>query len=277
VIGASAGTDAAFPDDANPADIILDLLTNSRYGAGFPAANVASLADYRTYCLAAGLELSPVLDRQQDAGQHLGELATVTNSAVVWSGNQLKIIPYGDIALSANGATWSPNLVPACSLTDDDFIPWESASGTGRGSGAAGSDDPVIATRINPADATNWLSLEFSDRANYYDYAIVAAFDQGAIDRFGLRMEASIQAHGICQQAVAATATQLLLQRRQYIRNAYRFQIGWKYCLLEPMDIALISDAMLGLSAAPVRITSVEENDTGELTIEAEEIPGVTP
>lgn len=277
VVGPLTGADAAFPNDANPADIILDLLTNARYGAGFPAANIAGLAEYRTYCLAAGLELSPVLDSQQDAGQYLSDLASITNSAVVWSGNQLKITSYGDVALSANGASWSPNLVPAYSFTDDDFIPWESASGTGRGASAAGSDDPVIITRMNPADATNWLSIEIADRSNYYDYAIVAVFDQGAIDQFGLRMEPSIEAHGVCQQAVAATAAQLLLQRRQYIRNTYKFQLGWKYCLLEPMDIALITDAVLGLAGAPVRITSVEENDTGELTVEAEEIPGLTP
>jgi hypothetical protein len=277
VVGHLTGADAAFPNDANPADIILDLLTNARYGAGFPAVNIAGLADYRSYCLAAGLELSPVLDSQRDAGQCLSDLAAITNSAIVWSGNQLKIIPYGDVALSANGATWSPNLVPAYSFTDDDFIPWESTSGTGRGAAAAGSDDPVIVTRVNPADATNWLSIEIADRSNYYDYAIVVAFDQGAIDQFGLRMEPSIEAHAVCQQAAAATAAELLLQRRQYIRNTFKFRLGWKYCLLEPMDIVLITDAVLGLAGAPVRVTSIEENDTGELTVEAEEIPGLTP
>ncbi|HZT87389.1 MAG TPA: phage tail protein [Stellaceae bacterium] len=277
VIGAFAGADAAFPHDANPADIAVDLLTNSRYGAGFPAANIADLSDYRRYCLAAGLELSPVLGSQQDAGRYLADLASVTNGAVVWSGNLLKIVPYGDAPLSAGGVTWTPNLVPVYSLTDDDFIPWESAAGAGRGSAAAASEDPVIATRVNPADATNWLSLEFSDRANYYGFAVVAVFDQAAIDQFGLRMEASVEAHGVCQQAVAATAAQLLLQRRQYVRNTYRFQLGWKYCLLEPMDIVLVTDTALGLAAAPVRITGIEENDTGELTIEAEEISGLMP
>jgi hypothetical protein len=43
------------------------------------------------------------------------------------------------------------------------------------------------------------------------------------------------------------------------------------------MDIVLISDAALGLSQAPVRITQIEEDQDGELTITAEEIPGVTP
>ncbi|MBV9861879.1 MAG: phage tail protein [Alphaproteobacteria bacterium] len=277
VEGLFAGSNVNFPNDANPKDIIVDFLTNARYGASFPAANLADLTGYGDYCAAAGLMLSPVLDTQQDAGQHLSDIATVTNSAVIWSGNQLKLVPYGDQPLSANGAAWSPDLVPVYSLGDDDFIPWESARGAGAGAAAAGSDDPVIVTRVNPADATNWLSLEFADRSNFYDCAMVAAFDQGAIDQFGLRMEPAIAAHAICRQTVAATAAQLILQRRQYIRNTYKFQLGWRYCLLEPMDIVLVTDAQLGLTNAAVRIISVEENDNGELTIEAEEVPGVTP
>ena len=43
------------------------------------------------------------------------------------------------------------------------------------------------------------------------------------------------------------------------------------------MDIVLISDAALGLDAAAVRITQIEEDQNGELAITAEEIPGVTP
>ncbi|MBV8735912.1 MAG: hypothetical protein JO007_01380, partial [Alphaproteobacteria bacterium] len=90
--------------DANPANIIIDLLTNSRYGAEFPPANLdisGSLADYANYCNAVGFMLAPIYDSQQAASQMLAEIAAVTNSAVVWSGDLLKIIPYGDKPLSA--------------------------------------------------------------------------------------------------------------------------------------------------------------------------------
>ena len=87
--------------DANPAAIVTDLLTNSRYGAQFPLANLDSLDDYLDYCNAAGLMLAPVYDQQQTAQQILAEIAAITNSAVVWSGGLLKIISYGDRPLSA--------------------------------------------------------------------------------------------------------------------------------------------------------------------------------
>ncbi len=75
----------------------------------------------------------------------------------------------------------------------------------------------------------------------------------------------------------AAIAAQLLLQRRAYIRNSYKFKLGWRYALLEPMDIVLLTDAALGLVGKAVCITAIEEDDNGELTITADEIPELTP
>jgi len=54
------------------------------------------------------------------------------------------------------------------------------------------------------------------------------------------------------------------------IVNSYTFKLGWKYCLLEPMDLVQITDARLGPSALTVRITAVEEDDEGTLSITAE-------
>ena len=43
------------------------------------------------------------------------------------------------------------------------------------------------------------------------------------------------------------------------------------------MDIVLLTDAALGLVGKAVRVTAVEEDDNGELTITADEIPELTP
>jgi hypothetical protein len=39
----------------------------------------------------------------------------------------------------------------------------------------------------------------------------------------------------------------------------------------------LLTDAALGLAGKAVRITAIEEDDNGELTITADEIPELTP
>jgi Putative phage tail protein len=266
-----------FPNDARPDLIVTDLLTNPRYGAGFPAANLdtaGALADWGNYCQAAQLAMSLLLDKQQPAARWIEELAELTVSAVVWSGTLLKIIPYGDQALSANGANWTPDLTWQYSLTDADFLPW---SADGSSGGGAGDTDPVMLTRSDPAQATNWLSVEYMDAGNSYNPQIIAAFDQGTIDLYGLRTEPSIQAHEFTNPTSATISAQLMLQRRLYVRNTYQFKLGWKYALLEPMDIVLITDSALGLSGAAVRITQIEEDANGELTVTAEEIPGVMP
>ncbi|HVH78885.1 MAG TPA: phage tail protein, partial [Stellaceae bacterium] len=265
----------SFPDDARPDLILADMLTNPRYGAGFPAVNLdtaGALADWGTYCQAAQIAMSPLLDKQQPAARWIEEIAELSVSAVLWSGTRLKLIPYGDQPLAANGASWSPNLTWQYSLGDGDFLPW-----SGGGSSGAGGTDPVLLTRSDPAQATNWLSVEYLDAGNSYNPQLIAVFDQGAIDLYGLRTEPPIQAHEFTNPTSATVAAQLLLQRRLYLRNTYKFKLGWRYALLEPMDIVLITDATLGLTAAPVRITQIEEDDNGELTISAEEIPGVTP
>jgi hypothetical protein len=135
----------------------------------------------------------------------------------------------------------------------------------------------VVLTRSDPSQATNWLSVEYMDAGNSYNPQIIAAFDQGTIDLYGLRTEPSIQAHEFTNPTSTTVSAQLMLQRRLYVRNTYKFKLGIRYALLEPMDIVLLTDGTLGLGGAAVRITQIEEDDNGELTVTAEEIPGVTP
>jgi hypothetical protein len=275
--------------DANPADIVTDFLTNPRYGAGFPAMNLGGLTLYATYCQSLGIMLSPMLDTQQEAQHHLSDIVKITNSAIVWSGGLLKIVPYGDQQVTGNGTTYEPNITPLYSLGEDDFIVQESSVGTSSGvvpggpalRSAAGpitggfGDDPVRIARLTPADATNSIQLECLDRSNSYNTAVVEAFDQAAIELYGVRRDSSLKARAIVDPVnVAPIVAQLMLQRALLFRNTYTFSLGWKYCLLEPMDLVQITDAGLGVSALTVRITAVEENAEGTLSITAEDFFG---
>jgi Putative phage tail protein len=379
--------------DANPAAIVTDFLTNPRYGAGFPATNLDNLSAYSEYCAAAGLFLSPLLDIQQEAQQSLGNIVKLTNSAIVWSGALLKILPYGDQPLSAaytiiglsgtivagdtlsltfsdpvlaglpvtvaysasvadqtsytsaaaglahqvasnsilsgygiyascsvnslvvvqtqgGGATitgstsgtetitvgpttgpysFTPNTSIIYSLNENDFIVQTSSVGTNLGVNSGGpalrqgggpvtggfTDDPVHIARSTPADANNMIEVECLDRSNNYNTTIVEAFDQASIDLYGVRRDTSLKANAIVDTTYCAPiVAQLLLQRSLYFRNTYTFRLGWKYCLLEPMDLVQISDSRLGASALTVRITAVEEDDEGTLSITAEDFSG---
>ena len=246
--------------DANPREIVLDLLTNQRYGCGFPSQNIGDTDRYSNYCRAVGIFLSPAYTEQGEAQRNISELLEQTNSAVVFSQGRLKIIPYGDGSYSGNGAVYVADNKAVYDLTDDDFI-------------VSGAQDPVKVERKTNADAFNQIQVEYLDRNNDYNVAIAEVKDQANIEQYGLRPKDAIKMHGICDAKVAQKVAQQLLQRALYVRNEYEFKLGWKYCLLEPMDIVTLTDAGLGLNKTPVRITEIEEDEEGVLSIKAEDYP----
>lgn len=252
-------SDITFSDtihDANPADVIEDLIVNPRYGAS-PYLTMDDLSEFRTYCAAANLLISPALTEQREAHEIINEIVEAVNCAVVPSPDGLKIKSFGDSAISGNGHTFIPNLEPVYHLTDDDFI---------------GEDEPVRVRRSRDTDAFNHTQIEYVNRFNQYNTETVEAKDQANIEMYGLRTEDPVKLEMFCEPKIARHAVQLRLQRLLYVRNEYEFNLGWKYCRLEPMDIVTITDESLGLEQFLVRITRVEEDEDGMLTITAEEL-----
>lgn len=259
--------------DSDPALIVQDFLTNAQYGVGFPAASIDATtllgssggSSYQTYCRALGLALSPALINQEAANSILSKWLQLTNTASVWSGGKLKFIPYGDTSVagqtSIGTVTFNPNVTPVYDLADDDFI---------REDGA----DPLQIERSDPFASFNWQRLHISQRSNYYNATPIEAFDQNAIELYGRRPASDITANEICDEKVGQTAAQLILQRQLYIRNTYKFKLSFEYCLMEPMDLATVTDAGLGLDHVAVRIKDIEEDDSGVLAVTAEEFPG---
>lgn len=243
-------------DDANPADVIEDFITHPRYGAA-PELNMADLSEFSTYCRAANLLISPAFTEQRAAYETINEIVEAVNCAVVPSPDGLKIKSFGDSALTGNGVTFTPNLTPVYHLTDDDFID---------------DEEPVQVRRSRDTDAYNHVQIEYINRYNQYNTETVEAKDQANIEMYGLRTEDPVENHFFCEPKIARHAAQLRLQRLLYVRNEYEFRLGWKYCRLEPMDIVTLTDPVLGLNRFLVRITRIEEDEQGELTVTAEEL-----
>ncbi|MGB6177051.1 MAG: phage tail protein [Methylocella sp.] len=254
--------------DSDPALIIQDFLTNAQYGVLFPAASIDATtllgssgdSSYQTYCRASYLALSPCLTNQEAANSILARWLQLTNTAAVWSGGKLKFIPYGDTVLTGIG-TFNPNVTPVYNLTDDDFIHED-------------GKDPLEVVRSDPYASYNWQRLQINLASSFFDSVPIDAWDQNAIELYGLRMASDITASEITDPGVASISAQLILQRGLYIRNTYHFKLSFEYCLLEPMDLVTVTDAGLGLSNTAIRITAIEEDDAGLLSVTAEEFPG---
>jgi hypothetical protein len=239
----------------NCADALTELLTSDKYGAGWPSEALGDLSDWTSYCAQAGFLIAPAYTAQRPMTDITAALARIGNAAPLWSDGQLKVIPYADKQVGS----YVPNLAVQYFLGYDDFI-------------ADPGTDPVQIDRKRQADAYNCVQVKCLDRNNEYNEAVVEAKDQLSIDFYGLRVMEPLEAHEICDLAVARSVAQAVLQRVLYVRNVFRFTLGWRYGRLEPMDIVAITDEKLNLFNQAVRITSVEEDENGHLAIEAEEL-----
>ncbi|MEO5331079.1 MAG: phage tail protein [Magnetococcus sp. YQC-5] len=246
--------------DAHPKDILLDLLTNPHYGLGFPMANIGDWTQYYRYCTANSLFLSPVYSAQEEASAILTRLMKLTNSGVYFSEGTLKITPFGDAVVTGHQTTYTPNITPVYELSEDDFI-------------VSGDEAPVTISRRPSVDASNHVKVEFLNASNQFNTEVAEAKDLVSIDIFGLRTMDSIKAHEIKSPVVARAVAQNILQRMQYVRNTYAFKLGWRHCLLEPTDLVTLTDLAAGLDKTPVRILSIEEDEEGLLSIDAEDAP----
>jgi hypothetical protein len=232
--------------------------------ASAPGSGVAVTGDfssqYSDYCVSNGLFFSPILNQQQNLGEYLDEWLKASNSELVRVGFELAVKPYGDTSAVGNGATFLPYTNPVYDLDDDDFI---------RDQGSA----PVLVKRASIQDAYNSVKIQFTDRANNYNSNTVEAGSLWAQTLYKYRPESPRNYDFVCQATVAALIAQTLLVRMVYIRNEFTFKVRGDSFPLDPMDIVTITDTNLGLVKAPVRITSITENQDRQLEIQAEEFP----
>lgn len=260
------GVTDTVPDE-NPADTAIYLLTDTRGGAGWPLGRVDTTgtlavgvaSSYRNYCTANGLLMSWVWDTQAPAMEYLGLLLAATNSDAVWTGGMLKFFPRSDQAITANGATYTPNLTPVFNLTQDDIV------------GVV-----EVTSRRSGQLAFNDYPVEYTDRAGGYVRIVVDDPDMADIDKRGTVKAGTVALPQIIAPATAIMLSRIFAQRSLKVRNTYKFRLPHRFMLLDPCDIVTLTDSVSGLSAQPVRITAIEEDQAmdGQFLFEAEDFPG---
>lgn len=248
VTTSGSGTHSVVPYvyDADPKDVVTEILLM----AGIAPSRIGDLTAFSNYCIANGILVAPVYIEQRPAAELLENLAMIGNSDIIYSEDQIKLVPYSDEAVTANGVTFMPNASPVFALTEDDFL-------------AEDGEEPVELVDEDMADAYNVIKLKFSNRDKDYAEDVVEAQDDDDIWVHGRReLDEPISALEIVDPRVAQMVVRLILQHKLYFRMGYRFSLGpGKADLLEPMDVVSLTYAPLGLSAVPVRIREIEEID----------------
>lgn len=259
VIGRSSGTNVGVngSPDANPGDVIFDLITDTNTCLGLSSAGIGSLAAMKTYCQAAEIFVSPVYIEAKPARDMITALCVIANTGVFYSEGIAKFVPFGDVAITNNGTTYTPNLTPSYALTENDFL--------------NNGGEPVRVIRKSQADSYNHVKVTYQNRTNDYNDDVVEAKDQASIEQNGDRLMSEVALPEVVDPTAARRVAQQILQKSSNIRNTYEFRLSWRFARLEPMDIVTLTESGLGLNAEPVRIKDIEEDDEGFL-VKAEEM-----
>jgi len=248
--------------DSEPIAVITDIVTNPVRGACIASIYLDSggtIANYRSFCAASGLFLSAVLNSQIETTQILNLIMQQTVSVCFWSEGLLKIVPWYDLSVTGHGFTFTPNLTPVYTLTDQHLLDQKSTG-------------PVECQRSSIFDTYNQLNLNFNNRALNYSTDTITVDDQGSQQVWGVRPAPPAMAQYIADASVAAASAQLQLNQLIYSRNTYTFSLPFVFCLLEPMDILLLNDPGMGIVGLPVRVQQLSLNNNDEYQITAQNI-----
>ncbi len=235
--------------DADPSQVIVEIASNAKFGAGLPSDKWGSLTLYQDYVLAEDLLISPRYEEQSRCSEVLEAIALATNSEFVDSEGLLKVIPYGDTVVTGNGHTYTPPAAPLYNLTLDDLIFDE-------------GNDPIEHRRTRVSDSLNVVRLECLNRDKNYDPDPVEVKDQASIDLYGERPNNASQTHVFCDKTIGLKSAGLQLQR-QAIQNFYTFKTDQRYIVLEPMDVITITDgADIGVTWVRIKEMTLNSDDT---------------
>lgn len=242
-------TDTGDGTDANPADVIRDILDK----VGLSSVEIVGLDNYRKYCREADLLISSPTDTTEAKAAHdiINELMTLTNAYMFWSNNKFKIVCKADRPVGS----WAPDTTIQYDLTADDFL---------ESNGAL-----VTCQRKDSSEIYNRFPVEFISRKNSYETETVAYELKDDIAEYGLRQASSTTAHWFYTKERAVKVAEQLARDALYGRNKFTFKLDWAFCRLEVGDLVTLTDSALGLDKTPVMIDSVTENTDGTLTFTA--------
>lgn len=193
--------------------------------------------------------LSDTLKRYHDAG----------NTAAFLSGGLLKLVPYSEVSAVGNGSTYIPPTTPIATLGwDQILLPGSQKPGNSL------SDD-FIATDVKAAvDKYNYVQANWSDRLNSYNNDLLNLQSDAAIALYKRRMESAQDWTFVCIRGAIQWALSCRLARMLYVDKKITFSLPFTLDFLEPMDVLVTPTGIA------VRITKIEESETQELAIEAE-------
>ena len=252
-------------NDANPADVLKDLIENTVYGLGFPAGTVIvdvgsdglAASSYETYCDAFGLWIAIGIDKTVQVAEVVAQILTATNAVGFWEGNSFKVVPLGDVAKTANGVTYTP--VSTALAIDDDVLILE-------------GENPVLVRRRPLVDTFNSVPVLWSRDTVIRDVEMVTSEvpDTANVDAFGMRRADAVELPCIRTLEHARFISKILTDRSLYARDTWEFRVNPRAAaVLQVGDMVSLTHAAMDVAGEILRVVETDEDDRGELTVKA--------
>lgn len=241
-------------NDANPMNVIYEILTNTEWGFAFPAADIdtSNFTTAATTLATEGNGFSMVLDRTIEAAELLREVERQIDGVVFMDHRT------GKYKVKLARADYDVNTVPELKkdvniLSIDNF------------------------TRGAWDDTANQVRIVFNDRAMVYTERTAFAQDTanallqgGGSVTTGTNISVTANYPGVKDAALAAKLASRELRSLSYPLAKAKFVVNRSLWDVSPGDVVAFTDADLGLSKLPMRVVRIDYGDlaNGKITLD---------
>lgn len=238
--------------DANPADVIIDMLRWEGYANSI---DVESFNNFRSYCRGADLLISTPADAfkdQKKCQECIKELLQICNAYMFWSVDRFKIIPRDD----RPRGSWRPNTTVCYDLTPDEMAKQDGSA-------------CVLYERKDSSEVYNRFGVMYTNRDNNYETETVYYEDAADIVEHGPKTASDFNGKWLhtTERAVKVAEMQARINRTENVR--YKFKLSWEFGLLEPGDLVTLTDPVIGLDHQLVMIEEISEESKLTLSVTA--------
>lgn len=234
----STNLNISYGASRNPAYVLLDLLTNPLYGAGFREFTVdgivisqagirfsdIDLASFRkaaNYCIAHSIHFDAHIKGDTDALQLFRAVAATFQAQLVYAGGFVTLVVDDQIADEGDIRLFSP----ANTIAEDEGGPHFSYEGTSKSSRSTAAE------------------VSFVDASNFYESGHVLVEDYGAIDRYGYNLT-KIRALGCTSRQQAERMGRYTVATNTLNTETVTFKAGPEAATLLPGDVVLVLDKL---------------------------------
>ena len=241
----------------NPAYILLDIITNNRYGMGLDKNNIEldSFKDVAEYCdetVPIGgpnisdveekrFQLDTVLDKQQPAKDQINAIMKTFRAHLVPR--------QGKLALKLD----APDEVVQ-NFTEDNII--ESSLGY---------------SKLSKKEKPNKVIVEYIDPNENWSRNTVESTNSGNIKKTGEIREKKLQLYGIKRRTQAKREADFFKRQIWYCDTFTEFKAGVDSIHCQPGDVVAITHSLPGWVEKKFRIIDIQEAQNEEMTITAQE------